>query len=108
MLKYKKFKKGDTVKVVCGKNLGKSGNVIEIDRDNGKILIEGINLVKKTFRKSKEHPNGGINEVEAFMNISNVMLLCPKCKKPTRVGIVIDSKNSKKHRICKKCKGELE
>ena len=108
MLKYKNLKKGDTVRVICGKNVGKSGNVLEIDRDKGRILIEGINLVKKTFRKSKEHPNGGINEVEAFINISNAMLVCPKCKKPTRIGYKIDKDKKEKHRICKKCKSGLE
>ena len=108
MLKYKNIKKGDTVKVICGKNIGKSGNVLAIDRNKGKILIEGINLVKKTFRKSKEHPKGGINEVEAFLNISNAMLICPKCKSPTRVGIKIAKEKKEKHRICKKCNGEIE
>ena len=107
MLKYK-IKKGDTVKVICGKNIGKSGNVIEVDRNKGRLLIEGINLVKKTFRKSKEHPNGGINEVEAFINISNAMLICPKCKKTTRVGFKIIEEKKERHRICKKCKAELE
>lgn len=107
MIKYRRIKKGDTVKVVCGKNLGKSGNVLEVDRDKGRVLIEGINLVRKTFRKSKENPNGGIKDVEAFINISNIMLVCPKCKKQTRVGFIID-KDNKKHRICKKCKSEIE
>src|SRR4030042_5441252 len=103
MLQYRKIKKKDAVKVLCGKDVGKTGNVLEVDRDNAKILIEGINLHKKAMRKTKQDQTGGIKEVEGFINISNVMLICPKCKKPTRVGFSINEKDGQKRRICKKC-----
>jgi large subunit ribosomal protein L24 len=108
MVKYK-IKKGDTVKVISGKDkaAGKTGNVLDVDKKKGRVLVEGVNLYKKTFRKSKENPNGGIKEVENYLNLSNVMLVCPKCKKPTRVGYNINDKGEK-NRICKKCKASID
>lgn len=109
MLDYKKIRKGDTIKVIAGKDRtsNKTGNVIEVNREKGRILVQGVNLVKKTYRKSKQNPNGGIKEVEAFLNISNVMLVCPKCKKGTRVGFKINEKGEK-NRVCKKCKEAID
>lgn len=107
MIKYKKIKKGDTVKVISGKDVDKSGKILEVDREKGRLLVEGVNLMKKTYRKSKENPNGGIKDVETFLNYSNVMLVCPKCKKAIRVGFKFDDKG-KKHRVCKKCQGEID
>jgi len=107
MLKYKKIKKDDNVKVIAGKDLGKSGKVLEVDRKKGRVLIEGINLVKKAMRKTKENQQGGIKDIEAFLNISNVKLICPKCKKPARVGFKINDDNKRK-RICKKCNADID
>ena len=106
MLKYKKIKKDDTVKVISGKSVGKTGRVLEVNRKKGKVLVEGLNIVKKTLRKSQENPNGGIKDIEAFLDISNVLIVCPKCKKETRVGFNI--KDDKKLRMCKKCGAEIE
>lgn len=106
MVKYKGLKKNDNIKVIAGKDIGKLGKVLIIDRKKGKVLIEGINMVKKTMRKTKENPNGGIKDIEAFFNISNVQLICPKCKKSTRVGI--KKLENKKVRMCKKCSAEIE
>lgn len=108
MVKFKKLRKGDSVKVTSGKNIGKSGTIIEVDRDKGRVLIQGVNFVRKTFRKSKKNPTGGIKDVEAFLNISNVMLICPKCKKPARIGYLINEKDDTKKRFCKKCKSAIE
>ena len=105
---YKKIKRDDTVKVICGKDIGKSGNVLQINRNKGRVLVEGINFVKKTMRKSKENQNGSIRDIEAFINISNVMLICPKCKKGTRVGFKIGEQDQKKSRICKKCNSDID
>jgi len=107
MIKNKKIKKQDTVKLITGKDLGKTGKVIEVDRKNGKVMVEGLNLVKKTMRKSNKNPNGGIKEIESFVDISNIMLICPKCKQQTRVGYKMKDKDTKV-RICKKCKNEIE
>jgi large subunit ribosomal protein L24 len=108
MLEYKKLKKNDLVKIISGKERvsEKTGKVIDIDRVKGKVLVEGANLVKKAIRKSKTNQVGGIKEIEAFLDISNVMLICPKCKKPARVGFRLD--NGIKKRVCKKCKADID
>ena len=106
MLKFKKIKKDDTVKVISGKNINKTGKVIEVDREDGRVLVEGVNIVKKTMKKSKENQQGGITEVEAFLDVSKVMVICPKCKKETRVGF--KDENGKKVRFCKKCNAAID
>lgn len=103
---YKKIKKDDTVKVIAGKDLGKAGKILEVDRKKGKVLVQGINMVKKTMRKSQDNPNGGIKEMEAFIDISNVMLLDPKTKEPTKVGFKIN--DGKKVRYSKKSGVEID
>ena len=102
-IKYK-IKAGDTVKVISGKEKGKQGKVIKINADKGRIIIEGINMVKKAIRKSKDNQQGGIMEIEASMHISNIKIICKKCG-PTRVGYDIGKKN--KTRVCKKCGEQL-
>ena len=108
MLRYKKIKKNDNVKVLNGKSTGKTGRILQVNRDKGRLLIEGVNLVKKTMRKTQKNQVGGIKDIEAFIDISNAMLICPKCKKPTRVGFRIDEKDAQKKRICKKCNADIE
>ena len=103
---FKKIKKEDTVKVIAGKDVGKTGKVLSVDREKGKVLVEGDNIVKKTFKKTSENQAGGIKDIEAYLDISNVMLICPKCKKDTRVGFVING--DEKKRIFKKCKAEID
>ena len=99
MLKYKKIKKEDTVKIIAGKDLGKTGKVLEVNRSKGKLLVEGVNIVKKAMKKTQENQSGGIKEIEAFFDISNVMVVCPKCKKETRIGFKVT--DGKKVRVCK-------
>jgi len=82
-----KIKKGDQVKVVSGKETGKTGKVIRVDREHGKVFVERLNMMKKhTKPHPKKNPQGGIIEREAPIDISNVMLVCPACGQPTRVG----------------------
>jgi len=99
-----KIKKNDTVEIISGKAKGSKGRVIRIDKDKGRVYIEGQNLVKKAMRQKKQNQKGGIVEVEAPIDISNVMILCKKCGK-SRIGYKIE--NDKKMRICKKCGDEL-
>jgi large subunit ribosomal protein L24 len=106
MIVSSKLKKNDLVKVISGREVGKTGKIIEINRAKGRVLIEGLNLVKKAIRKKKQTDVGGIKDIEASINISNVMIVCQKCKKPTRIGYKIE--NEKKKRICKKCKGDID
>ncbi|MHB8882741.1 MAG: 50S ribosomal protein L24 [Thermodesulfovibrionales bacterium] len=101
------IKKEDTVAVMAGKYKGKNGRVLRVDKVSGKVLIEKINIIKKHMKPSKTYAQGGIIEKEAPIQISNVMLVCPKCSKPTRIGAaVLDG--GKKHRTCKKCKEVID
>jgi large subunit ribosomal protein L24 len=97
------IKKNDNVLVVTGKEKGKKGRVIFVDPARDKILIERINIIKRHMKPSKKYAQGGIIEKEAPLNISNVMLVCSKCGKPTRIGNTVLS-DGKKVRTCKKCK----
>jgi len=98
-----RLKKGDSVKIVAGKDAGKSGRILKVLRDAGRVLVEGLNMVKKTQRPKGQNDRGGITELEAPLHVSNVMIICKKCG-PTRIGNKIDG--DKKVRICKKC-GEV-
>ncbi len=99
MVKYK-IKKNDTVKVVTGKDKGKTGRVIKVDADKGRVIVQGINIVKKAQKPKSQNEKGGIVSIEAALDISNVMVVCKKCG-PTRIGYQADG--SDKKRICKKC-----
>ncbi|EIA7305493.1 50S ribosomal protein L24 [Listeria monocytogenes] len=93
-------KKGDKVKVITGKDKGKSGKVLAALPKKDRVLIEGINMVKKHTKPSNINPQGGILNVEAPIHVSNVMLIDPKTGEPTRVGYEV--KGDKKVRVAKK------
>jgi large subunit ribosomal protein L24 len=98
----KKFKihKDDTVQVIAGKDKGKRGTIVSVLTKKDAVIVSGINIVKKAMKKRSQQDQGGIVEVEAPLNISNVALVCKKCG-PTRVGYKIDG--DKKIRVCRKC-----
>jgi len=98
-----KLKKEDTVEVITGKDKGKRGRVIKILRDKDRIIVDGVNIVKKAMKKRKQQDRGGIVEIEAPVHSSNLMIVCKKCG-PTRIGYTFDG--DKKVRKCKKC-GEV-
>ena len=102
-VKYK-IKKNDQVQIMAGKDRGKSGRVLRVDRDRGRVVVEGLNMVKKAIRPRGQNQKGGITSVEAALAISNVQVLCKKCG-PTRIGLRTDK--DEKVRFCKKCGGEL-
>jgi large subunit ribosomal protein L24 len=102
-----RLKKDDKVKVVTGKDKGKIGKVIKIDRDHGRVLVENINIIKRHSRPSAQNRQGGIIEREAFVHISNVMLMCSKCMEPVRVGAKV-LEDGKKVRVCKRCSEILD
>jgi large subunit ribosomal protein L24 len=82
-----KIKKGDQVRVIAGKEAGKRGTVMRVDAEEGRVVIERLNMMKKhTKPNPKKNPQGGVIEREAPMDLSNVMLVCPACGQPTRVG----------------------
>ncbi len=98
-----KLKKGDQVQIITGKDKGKKGRVLRIDRVTGRVIVEGLNMVKKTQRPKSQNDKGGIIEIEAAIEASNVMAVCKKCG-PTRIGLNVDG--DKKTRVCRKC-GEV-
>jgi len=110
-----KIKKGDNVKILSGKDRGKTGKVSRVMSGcarsgaarpcAGKAFVEGLNLVKKHIRPRKQGEKGQRVSVPAAIDISSLMLVCPKCSKATRVGFKVSEKN--KFRICKKCGSEL-
>lgn len=100
-----KIRKGDNVKIISGKDRGKTGIVEKVFPRETKILVSGINIVKKHLKKHSERESGGIVEKAAPISASNVMLLCPKCGLKTRIGYKGEGKN--KARICKKCGTEV-
>ncbi|GAB3795756.1 50S ribosomal protein L24 [Virgibacillus kimchii] len=93
-------KKGDKVKVISGKDRGKEGTILEAFPKKDRVLVEGINMVKKHAKPSQENPQGGILELEASIHVSNVMPIDPKTGEPTRIGY--EEKDGKKVRIAKK------
>ena len=84
-VKYK-LKKEDQVKVIAGKDKGKSGKILKIDREKGKVVVAGLNMIKKAQKPRKQGEKGGIIDIEAPIAISNVMIVCKKCG-PTRIGL---------------------
>jgi len=98
-----RIKKNDTVKILSGKDRGKTGKILFIWPDKNRALIQGRNLVKKHQRKTKEDQQGGVIQKESPVDVSNLMLVCQKCSKPTRVGFGTLSDGTKV-RLCKKCK----
>ncbi|HQA49508.1 MAG TPA: 50S ribosomal protein L24 [Syntrophomonadaceae bacterium] len=99
------IKKGDMVLVTTGKDSGKKGKVLKVLPGTNRVVVEGVNRVKKHTRPNRALPQGGIQRIEAPLHASNVMVVCGKCNKPTRVGHKFLS-NQEKVRICKHC-GEV-
>jgi large subunit ribosomal protein L24 len=99
-----KIKKGDTVKILYGKDTGKQGVVSAVK--NGKVIVEGLNMYKKHVKGDGKEKKSAIIDIAKPMDVSKVMLVCPNCSKPTRVGI--RRENGKVERICKKCGKVIE
>ena len=98
-------KKGDTVVVITGKDKGKKGKVQHVVPKENKILVEGVNYVKKHQKPKSQTQPGGIITQEGMINASNAMVVCPKCSKATRVAHKIEK--GEKTRVCKKCGAQL-
>ena len=100
------FKTGDKVVVISGKDKGKEGKIIKVLRDENRVVVEGVNVVKKHVKGNGQQA-GSITEMEAPIHASNVMILDPKTKKPTRIGHSIN-KDGKKIRVTKKSNSSLD
>uniref|UniRef100_A0A7C4XTA0 Large ribosomal subunit protein uL24 n=1 Tax=candidate division WWE3 bacterium TaxID=2053526 RepID=A0A7C4XTA0_UNCKA len=96
-----KIRKEDKVKVIKGKDAGKSGKVLSVLRGSNKVLIEGVNVVKRHVKPGVVSKEGGVLSIERPISLANVMMICPKCTAPMRVGYKIDG--DEKYRICKRC-----
>jgi large subunit ribosomal protein L24 len=97
----------DQVEILAGKDKGKRGKILRTIPSQNKVLVEGLNQVKKTVRPTQTNPQGGIQTVEAPLHVSNVALVCPTCGEKTRVSRRRDD-NGKKIRVCKKCNGDID
>ena len=102
------IRKNDNVVVTTGKDRGKKGRILKVLPDNNRLIVEGVNLIK---RHTKPNPGrnikGGVVEREAPVHASNVQLVCPECSKPTRIGHKILG-DGRKVRICRKCEGVVD
>jgi large subunit ribosomal protein L24 len=96
-----KIKKGDRVRVIAGKDLGKEGDVMAVLPKFNKVIVDGVNVAKKHQRATRATMQAGIIDKDLPLHVSNVMLVCPSCDKPTRIGYRIEGDT--KTRICRKC-----
>jgi large subunit ribosomal protein L24 len=102
-----KVRKNDTIIIIAGKDKGKKGKVRRAIPEEHRVLVEGLNMIKRHSRASRAARQAGIIDLEAPIHISNVMLLCEKCGKPTRVGFRFLT-DGKKMRICKLCQEVID
>ncbi len=100
-----KIKKGDKVKVLTGKDRGKTGNVTRVLPTAGKVIVDGVNIAKKHQKATRATMQGGIIDKDMPLPVANVALICTSCGKPTRVGYKFGLDGTKV-RVCKKCGGE--
>jgi large subunit ribosomal protein L24 len=98
-------KTGDTVVLLTGSEAGKNGKVLEVSPKEGKVIVEGVNIITKHVKPTRVGQQGGIVQAEAPLYASKVQLVCPKCGKATRVGHTFEADGEKvnKLRVCKKC-----
>ena len=101
------LRKGDRVVVIAGKDRGKSGKVLQVSRENWRVTVEKINLIKRHTKPNQQNRQGGILEREAPIHLSNVMLYCTACQKPSRVASKTAADGART-RVCKKCGQPIE
>jgi large subunit ribosomal protein L24 len=97
---------GDKVRVIAGKDKGKEAKVLAVYPHKQRIVIERVNLIKKATRPTQKNPQGGILEIEGTVHVSNVMIVCPKCSQPTRIGR--KREDGARVRVCKKCNNDID
>ena len=100
-------KKGDMVQIITGKDAGKKGKILSVDTAKSRVIVEGVNIMKRHTKPSRGKPQGGIVEQEAAVASSNVMIFCGKCKEPARINKKILA-DGKKIRVCNRCGEELD
>jgi large subunit ribosomal protein L24 len=100
-----KLRKGDRVRVLAGKDIGKEGDVSRVLREQNRVIVDGVNVAKKHQKATRATSQGGIIDKDMPINVSNVAILCDKCG-PTRIGYRFEPDGTKV-RICRKCGGDL-
>ena len=100
-----KLKKGDTVRVITGKDAGTESKIAKVFPDRNRIIVEGVATARRSQRPTGQTMQGGIIDKDMPIDASNVMIVCPTCG-PTRIGAKFDDEG-RKHRVCRKCGGEL-
>ncbi len=111
-----KIKKGDNVQIIAGKDSGKRGSVLRVLPNEGRVVVDKLNMVKRHTKPrpaprssgSQQVIPGGVIEREAPLNISNVQLICPSCGRPSRVGYRINEKDGNKVRVCRNCGKDVD
>ena len=106
MSKSLTIRKGDRVKVITGKDNGKESRVLRVYPHRERLVVEHVNMIKKHQRATQRQPKGGILEIEGTIHVSNVMLICPSCSQPTRVGR--RRTDGGRVRVCKKCGKDID
>jgi len=101
------IKKNDMVKILAGKEQGKTGKVLRVFPSKSRVVVEGLNMIKRHTRPNQLYPEGGILEKEAPLSISNVMLICGSCNQASRTGVRLLEDGSKT-RYCKKCNESVD
>jgi len=102
-----RLKKGDVVRIMSGKEKGKQGKVLRISRVRNAVWVEQLNLIKRHTKANQKYPKGGILEKEGVLPLSNVMMVCLHCERPTRLGVKVMT-DGKKLRICRRCDETLD
>ena len=101
-----RIRKDDKVQVISGKDSGKKGKVLFALPEKNRLVVEGLNMMKRHQRPTQKNPQGGVVQKEASIPVSNVMLVCPSCNQPTRIG-----RRREEHgavRVCKKCGQDID
>ncbi|MCQ2751574.1 MAG: 50S ribosomal protein L24 [Coriobacteriales bacterium] len=102
-----RIKTGDRVKILAGKYVGQSDEVVDVLPDLHRVVLRDVGSVSKAVRPTQQNPNGGIEQIQAPIDISNVALVCPFCDSPTKIGAKI-REDGTKVRVCKKCNREID
>jgi large subunit ribosomal protein L24 len=99
-------RRGDRVRIIAGKENGKEGKVLRAYPEKQRVTVEGANMIKRATRPTQKVPQGGILQMEGTLHVSNVMLVCPSCAQPTRVGR--RREGGSRVRFCKKCGKDID
>lgn len=107
MARSSRIRRGDMVRVISGKNKGEEGKVLAVLRDRDRVVVENVNVIRKSLRPTQNNPRGGYQEQEAALHISNVQILDPKTGTPTRIGVEF-LEDGRKVRIARKSGARLD